>query len=83
MSNTLQRLRDQYQRDCLPLSEVMRDYFPHISSERHFLTEVRQGRIALRTVRLHESRKAPLMVYLHDLAELLDQANPDAADQAA
>lgn len=83
---TLEQLRAQFPSPCPPLGQVMAAYFPHITSEEHFLREVREGRIKLRVTKLHRTRKAPHVVYLTDLANYLEAQNPSntpAADQAA
>jgi len=90
MSTTYQQLLRRYDRPCLPLSEVMAEYLPHITSMDHLLTLIRVGEIRLRYTRVHDRRKAPPVVYLRDLADWLDAQDPHnqplttpAANQAA
>ncbi|WP_339514498.1 pyocin activator PrtN family protein [Pseudomonas sp. RL_15y_Pfl2_60] len=83
---TLDQLRSQFASPCPTLAQVMALYFPHIESEKHMLTEIREGRINLRLSKHHSTRKAPHIVYLTDLAAFIDRNDPSnkpAADQAA
>lgn len=83
---TLEQLRSQFPSPCPTLAQVMEAYFPHITSEEHFLREVREERIKLRVTKQHRTRKAPHVVYLTDLAAFIDANDPSnnpAADQAA
>lgn len=83
---TLDQLRRQFSSPCPTLAQVMTQYFPHIESEKHMLTEIREGRIDLRVSKHHSTRKAPHIVYLTDLAAFIDRNDPSnkpAADQAA
>lgn len=86
MSETLAQLRRQFTSPCPLLRDVMQHYFPHISSEKHMLREIREGRIDLPVTKQHGTRKAPYLVYLNDLAAFIDANEPNnkpAADQAA
>lgn len=71
----LDQLRRRYDRPCLPLADVRKEWLPHISNEQHLLSEIRSGRIPLRYTRLH-SRKGLIVVYLDDLARWLCSLNP-------
>lgn len=80
MSNTLDLLRKQFATPCPSLTAVREQYFTHIRTDRHLLTEIKKGRINLTVKRLHGSARAKAVVYLHDLADFLDaQATKEAA----
>jgi hypothetical protein len=84
--STLELLRAQFDTVRPTVDQVMAKYFPHISSRKHFLREVKTGRIKLPVHKAYDSRKAPYVVQLADLATFLDaqtQSNTTAADQAA
>lgn len=72
MSNTLDLLRKQFATPCPTLAAVRENYFSHIRTDRHLLTEIKKGRIKLTVKRLHDSTRAKPVVYLHDLADYLD-----------
>ena len=72
MSSTLEQLRRQFATPCPTLAAVREQYFSHIRTDRHLLTEIKKGRIKLTVKRLHGSTRAKPVVYLHDLAEYLD-----------
>jgi hypothetical protein len=84
--STYEQLLRRYDRPCLPLEEVRKEWIGHISNEQHLLTEIRKGTINLRYTRLHSKKSQPV-VYLRDLAAWLDSQDPSntqpAADQAA
>lgn len=55
----------------IPVEEVCRDYFSHLSPEK-FLRKVSAGEIAIPVVRSDVSQKCQKGVYLQDLADYLD-----------
>jgi hypothetical protein len=80
VSSTLEQLRRQFATPCPTLAAVREQYFSHIRTDRHLLTEIKRGRIKLTVKRLHGSTRAKPVVYLHDLADYLDiQAQSAAA----
>lgn len=87
MTSTYQQLQRRYDRPCLPLDDVRREYLPHISSDEYLMEAIRTGTIRLRYVRLGGSRLGPPVVYLRDLATWLDAHDPSntkpATDQVA
>lgn len=78
MSETLDQLRRQFATPCPTLAAVRQEFFPHIQTDKHLLAEIRKGRIKLIAKRIHQSSRAPWVVYLHDLADYLD-AHPGKA----
>lgn len=64
-------------RAIVPLDDVCRDYFSHLSPEK-FLRKVAEGEIAIPVVRVEASQKCQKGVYLQDLADYLDQRRADA-----
>lgn len=80
MSDTLDQLRRQFATPCPTLAAVRQEYFPHIHTDRYLLEEIKKGRITLKVQRVHQSVRAPRVVYLYDLAAYLDaQAKKEAA----
>lgn len=80
MSDTLEQLRRQFATPCPSLTDVREQYFTHIRTDRHLLSEIKAGKIKLVVKRLHSSVRAKPVVYLHDLADYLDaQATKQAA----
>lgn len=63
----------------LTLAEVREHYFPHIATEKHLRSLIRNGDIELRTFTLTKSRKECPRVTLTDLAEFLNRKTRDAA----
>ena len=60
----------------IPAEDVARDHFE--MDRQTFLRKVADGRIALPLVRMEGSQKSAKGVYLHDLAEFIDQRRADA-----
>lgn len=80
MSDTLDQLRRQFATPCPTLAAVREQYFAHIRTDRHLLSEIKKGRVKLIVTRLHGSARAKPVVYLHNLAAYLDaQAKKEAA----
>ncbi len=69
---TLQQLRRRYTRPYLTLSELLADHFSHLTSEEYLYTLIRSGAIDLELRKIHQSRKAPNVVTLQELARYLD-----------
>ena len=80
---TLELLRVQFDTLRPTVDQVMAKYFPNITSRKHFLREVKQGRINLRVSKAYDSRKAPYVVQLDDLATWLDAQHPSTTNPAA
>ncbi|MEK2608472.1 pyocin activator PrtN family protein [Pseudomonas shirazensis] len=75
--STLDQLRNEWSTPCPSLTEVRERYFPHIRSDRRFRELINRGEIPLTLSKLHDSAKAPHVIYLHNLAKYLDrQADP-------
>ena len=70
--STLEQLRGQWTTPCPTLTAVREHYFPHIGSDRRFKALINKGEIKLTLKKLHNSAKAQHVIYLHDLAEYLD-----------
>lgn len=64
-------------RAIIPLDDVCRDYFSHLTPEK-LVRKVSSGEIALPIVRVEPSQKSHRGVHLHDLAEYLDARREDA-----
>lgn len=80
--STLQLLRRRYGCNYITVEQLLQDHLPHIGSERTLREAIRAGALQLRLDRLHDSRKAKRIVYLHNLAAFLDQAEKTAATAA-
>jgi hypothetical protein len=65
------------------LEAVMKAYFPHISSKKYFLQEVKAQRITLRVSKDAGNHKAKHFVHLADLAAWLAAQNPSTTNPAA
>jgi len=71
--NTAFLLMAQYNgRAVIPVEEVCRDYFSHLSIEK-FLRKASTAEIRLPIVRIEASQKAAKGVHLMDLAAYLDE----------
>ncbi len=79
MSKTLDQLRTQWTTPCPTLTAVREHYFPHIKSDRRFRELIQKGQIKLALRKLHNSAKAQHVIYLHDLAEYLDEQQKQTA----
>ncbi|PYC45531.1 transcriptional regulator [Pseudomonas soli] len=77
--STLEQLRSEWATPCPTLTAVRERYFPHIGSDRRLRELINKGAIPLTLKKLHNSAKAPHVIYLHDLAQYLDrQAHQDS-----
>ena len=65
-------LMSQYNAAVIPLSRVVKDYFPHLS-EQKFLQKALRGEVTLPIVRIEDSQKAARGVDIRDLADYLDE----------
>lgn len=81
-SSTLELLRRRYGCNYITVEQLLRDHLPHIGTERHLRAAIRAGRVDLSLSRLHESTRAPRIVYLRHLAEFLERAEQAATDVA-
>lgn len=79
---TIDQLKAGYCCNYVHLETLLKDHFKHISSERYFLEQVKAGKIKIKVSRLDDSKKAPYIVYLRDLAEYLDQREKEASTLA-
>jgi len=70
--NTLEQLQRRYTKPYLTLEEVRADHLPHIKTDRHLLRLIKEGVVDLHPSRLHNSNRAPRVVYLPDLAHWLN-----------
>ena len=76
--NTAFMLLAQYNgRSIIPLEEVCRDYFPHLTRDK-FLRKHAVGEIALPLVRIEESQKSAKGIHLNDLAAYVDSRRDKA-----
>lgn len=79
---TLEQLRKRYSANYITVEQFLADHMPHISSVRYLRAEVRANRVKVKLSRLNDTKRAPLIVYLTDLAEFLDQCEAAAANAA-
>ena len=80
--NTAFLLMAQYDgRAVIPVAEVCRDYFSHLTPEK-FLRKVGAGEIAIPLVRMETSQKSAKGVHLQDLAEWIDKRRAAAVREA-
>lgn len=56
----------------IPIADVCRDWFPHLSPEK-LLKKVVAGEIALPIMRIEPSQKAARGVHLQDMADYIDR----------
>lgn len=81
--NTAFLLMAQYNgRAVIPVEEVCRDYFSHLSLDK-FVRKAATGDIRLPIVRMEASQKAAKGVHLMDLAAYLDKRREAALKEAA
>lgn len=64
-------------RAIIPVAEVCRDYFTHLTPEK-FVRKVDAGEIPIPLVRMERSQKAARGVHLNDLAGYLDMQRAEA-----
>ena len=62
----------------IPVDDVCRDYFPHLTSDK-FVRKVSAGEIKIPLVRIEASQKTAKGVHLQDLADYVDARRADAA----
>ena len=80
--NTAVLLMAQYSgRAVIPVEDVCRDYFCHLSPEK-FVKKASMGEIRIPLVRMEASQKAAKGVHLVDLAEYLDKRRAAAIKEA-
>lgn len=79
MNKTLDQLRNQWTTPCPTLTAVREHYFPHIKTDRRFRELIQKGEINLTLKKLHSSTRAQYVIYLHDLAEYLDEQQKQLA----
>lgn len=79
MSRTLDQLRNQWTTPCPTLTAVREHYFPHIKTDRRFRELIQKGEIRLKLKKLHSSSRAQYVIYLHDLADYLDEQQKESA----
>lgn len=80
--NTAFLLMAQYNgRAVIPVEDVCRDYFQHLSVEK-FIRKTGTGEIRLPLVRMEASQKAAKGVHLTDLAAYLDKRREAALKEA-
>jgi hypothetical protein len=65
-------LMSQYHCAVVPLRQVVRDYFPHLT-EKKLLQKALRGEIDLPIVRIEKSQKAARGIHIRDLAAYIDQ----------
>jgi len=70
--STLEQLKRRYTLPYLTLEQVRTEHLPHIKTDRHLLRLIKDGEVALHPSRLHDSNRAPRVIYLPDLARWLD-----------
>lgn len=71
--NTSFLLMAQYSaKAIIPVEDVCRDYFPHLTPEK-FVRKVVCGEIKIPLVRIEQSQKAAKGVHIDDLAAYLDE----------
>lgn len=74
MSTTLDMLQQLYPNELyITLEDARRDWFSAYSSCKSLLRAIRAGRVHLQVSRECDSRKAPTVVYLNNLAGYLDR----------
>ncbi|MBD1412908.1 pyocin activator PrtN family protein [Burkholderia contaminans] len=71
--NTAFLLMAQYNaRAVIPVDEVCRDYFPHLSTDK-LIRKASAGEIRIPLIRMEGSQKCAKGVHLQDLADYLDK----------
>jgi hypothetical protein len=81
--NTTFLLMAQYDgRAIIPVEDVCRDYFQHLSPDK-FIRKAEKREIRLPLVRMEKSQKAAKGVHLVDLAAYLDERREAAIKEAA
>ena len=62
----------------IPLTEIVNDYYPHLSKAK-MMERARQQEFPFTCFRLDSSQKAPYFVHLNELAKLFDEQYLDAS----
>jgi hypothetical protein len=76
--NTAFLLMAQYNgRAIVPLEEVCRDYFSHLTPEK-LLRKVLTGEIEIPIIRIEHNQKSAKGIHLQDLADYLDKQRAEA-----
>lgn len=75
--NTFFILMAQYNRAVIPLSIVVKDYFPHLT-ETKLLRKALAGQVRLPITRIEGSQKSARGVYISDLADYIDERRAKA-----
>lgn len=57
----------------IPIEDVCRDYFSHLTPEKFLIRKVAAGEIAIPVLRAETSQKSHKGIHLQDLAEYLDR----------
>ena len=79
--NTAFLLMAQYGgRAVIPVEEVAKDYFPHLSGDK-LARKVASGEIPIPIVRIEQSQKAAKGVHLVDLADYIDRQRAAAVKE--
>jgi Pyocin activator protein PrtN len=74
--NTFFILMAQYNRTVIPLSTVVKDYFPHLTEAK--LRKALAGQVELPITRIEGSQKAARGVHISDLADYIDDRRAKA-----
>ncbi|HDR9065530.1 TPA: pyocin activator PrtN family protein [Burkholderia contaminans] len=81
--NTAFLLMAQYNaRAVIPVDEVCRDYFPHLSTDK-LIRKTSSGEIRIPLMRMEGSQKCAKGVHLQDLADYLDTRREAARKELA
>ncbi|MBL4835764.1 MAG: pyocin activator PrtN family protein [Pseudomonas sp.] len=80
---TLEQLKRRYTLPYLTLEQVRNEHLPHVKTDRHLIRLIKEGEVDLHPSRLHESTRAPRVIYLPDLARWLDARVQSQVQQAA
>jgi hypothetical protein len=62
----------------IPIADVCRDWFPHLSPEK-LLKKAAAGEIPLNVLRIEPSQKAARGVHLQDMADYIDRQRASAS----
>lgn len=84
MKTTLELLQARYSSPAITADQLRADWLPQYSSHCALLNALRAGRLpGLTLTRIGTSARAPMVIYLTDLATWLDQHHNNPAAQAA
>ena len=76
---TLLLLAAKYETPLIPLRDICEEYFGLSEGEARKRANLNQ--LPIPTIRLNDSQKSPVCVYLADLAELIDTRRAEALKQ--